>query len=320
VGGGKVVHINMFEDDPDNLGTDWIDLDYTLGELASYQPYYNWQIELVDHNPIEDDVRQAFRIFAELDPSGGCWEPFGTPFAQLFCFFDPNRDQYIPAYGPQDYIIGVFAFNTADENMGTSAGLLGYADDNWFDGTQTYVFEFDTPGLREAGYGFSTTTVHEIGHHIGLHHPHDGYDSELGLLYGAGGEFYYVWVGDESDTIMSYLGISNTFSEFDMDNLYRWEFAGYINWANNLLDDILAHPNAKDVGDHVKSAQRYAEIAIRSFHAWDYLQAVVNARSAYEQIAIAASELGIEPVEDFSLMAAPAMIPPHDGDFIRPHE
>jgi hypothetical protein len=171
--------------------------------------------------------------------------------------------------------------------------------------------------LVSFGYGFSTTTVHEVGHHISLSHPHDGYDSELGIDYGPGGEFYYAWVGDESDTVMQYLGLSNTFSQFDMDNLYRWEFAGYLNWANDLLDDILAHPDAGNVQDNVTQAETYATQAIESFKNWDYLAAAMNARLAYEQIAMAAAELGIS-IDNKLLQVAPVMDAWEKGDWIRP--
>ena len=318
VGGDKVVHINMFEDDPNSQGTDWIDTDYILNRLSDFEPYYDWQLHMVDHDPIDKRARRAFRIFTGLREQGGCWENFGTPFAQLFCFFDRNRDEYIPAYDPQDYVIGVYAFNTTGDNLGDQFGLLGFADDNWMDGTQSYVFEFDSAEYREFGYGFSTTTVHEVGHHIGMSHPHDGYDSKTGLDYGPGGEFYYVWVGDESDTVMSYLGLSNSFSQFDMDNLYRYEFAGYLNWANSLLDDILAHPDADQVEDRLSDASDYAEEAVEEFRQWDYHEAAVNARQAYEQIALAAEELGISAGEEVLLIAP--QIPPHDGDRIRPRE
>jgi hypothetical protein len=317
VGGDKVLHITMFEDDPNNLGTEIIDTGYIQSQLASLVPYYNWQVELVDVNPIDNQARRAFRIFTGLRQSDDCWNEFGTPFAQLFCFFNANLDRYVPAYDEEDYVIPIFAFNTTDARMGDQLGLLGYADDDWMTGTQTFVFEFDSPLLVEFGYGFSTTTVHEVGHHIGLSHPHDGYDSELGLDYGPGGEFYYVWVGDESDTIMQYLGLSNTFSQFDMDNLYRWEFAGYLNWANDLLDDILAHPDAANVQDNVAQAEAYAMQAIESFKNWDYLAAATSARLAYEQIAMAAAELGIS-TDNKLLQIAPVMDAWEKGDWIRP--
>ena len=317
VGGDKVLHITMFEDDPQNIGTDIIDANYIQSQLASLVPYYNWQVELVDVNPIDDRARRAFRIFTGFRQSDDCWNEFGTPFAQLFCFFNANLDRYVPAYDEDDYVIPIFAFNTTDARMGDQLGLLGFADDDWMTGTQTFIFEFDSPLLVSFGYGFSTTTVHEVGHHISLSHPHDGYDSELGIDYGPGGEFFYAWVGDESDTVMHYLGLSNTFSQFDMDNLYRWEFAGYLNWANDLLDDILAHSDAGDVQDNVAQAEAYATQAIESFKNWDYLAAAMNARLAYEQIAMAAAALGIS-TDNKLLQVAPVMDAWEKGDWIRP--
>lgn len=317
VGGDKILHINMFEDNPRSLGADLIDTDYIQSELSAFQPYYNWQTHLVDVNPIDEQARRAFRIFAGLRDREDCWTDFGTPFAELFCFFNANLDRYVPAYPEEDYVVPIFAFNTTDARMGELFGLLGFADDNWTDGTQSFIFEFDTPLLVSFGYGFSTTTVHEAGHHFGLSHPHDGYDSELGIDYGPGGEFYYAWVGDESDTVMHYLGLSNSFGQFDMDNMYRWEFAGYINRANNLLDDILAHPDVSTVQGHVDQAEAYAALAIESFNNWDYLAAAMNARLAYDEIATAAALLGISTV-DMMLRIAPVMDAWEKGDWIRP--
>ena len=33
---------------------------------------------------------------------------------------------------------------------------------------------------------------------------------------------------------MNYLGTSNGFGVFDHDNMGRYEFAGYLNWSNDL--------------------------------------------------------------------------------------
>jgi hypothetical protein len=116
---------------------------------------------------------------------------------------------------------------------------------------------------------------------------------------------------------MQYLGLSNTFSVFDMDNLYRWEFAGYLNWANDLLDDILADPNVADVQDNLTQAEAYAALATEAFNNWDYLAAATNARLAYEQIATAAAELGISTGDEM-LRIAPVMDAWEKGDWIRP--
>jgi hypothetical protein len=316
-GGNRVVHINMFEDDPASLGTDWIDPALVASHFQSFQHYYGWQVNLVDYNPIDPAAQKAFRIFAGLDTSDDCWNSFGDPFAELFCFFDMNRADYIPAYNEADYVAGIFSFNTTADNLGGQFGLLGFADDNWIDGTPSYVFQFDSAEYRDLGYGFTTTTIHEGGHHFGLSHPHDGYDSELGLDYGPGNEFYYAWSGDESNTVMHYLALSNGFGQFDRDNMYRWEMAGYLNWSNALLAEIQAHLNANQVRERITVANKFAATALRNFDQWKYRQAAANARKAYEQLARAAARLGIETPADAMMRIAPTMVPMHEGDPIR---
>jgi hypothetical protein len=197
-------------------------------------------------------------------------------------------------------------------------GLLGFADDNWVDGTQSYVFEFDTAAYREIGYGFSITTIHEGGHHFGLSHPHDGYDSETGLDYGPEGPFYFAWSGDESNTIMHYLDLSDEFGQFDRDNMYRYEFAGYMNWANDLMDEVMQHPDVAKVKPLLNKARARAMLAVRAFQRWDYLRAASNARVVYELVVRAALMLGIEPApEPTMLRMMPSGQAPHEGDPIR---
>jgi hypothetical protein len=318
VGGNRIIHIVVFEDDPKSRGTDWINASAIQSQFETYFPYYTWQVNVTSVDPIDEGARRALRIFAEVRERDDCWQDFGTPFAQLFCYFNLNLDKYIPAYGEADYVLPIFAFNTTDENLGVQTGLLGFADDDWMSGTQTFVFEFGTAGYRDLGYGLSAVTIHEAGHHFGLSHPHDGYDSELGIDYFQSGDFFFSWLGDESHTIMSYLFITRTFGQFNQDNMYRYEFAGYLNWANSLLDDIHAHPDAASVQANLDQAEAYAAQALESFKSWDYLAAAMNARLAYEQVAMAAQALGIEPGADEALLlAAPVQFAPHKGDPIR---
>jgi hypothetical protein len=194
------------------------------------------------------------------------------------------------------------------------------------DGTQSFVFTFGAEVYRQLGFGFTSTVVHEAGHHIGMSHPHDGYDSELGLDYGPEDDFYFAWSGDESDTVMQYTAVTNRFGEFDQDNMYRYEFAGYLNWANGLVDDILAHPRANRVMDRLDRAEELARKATKAFKAWRFLAAASHARRAYVQVARAAMRLGIETP---SQAAAAALQRaggrnagvPHEGDPIRsPYE
>lgn len=316
-GGKKVVYINMFEDDPNSKGTDWIDRKYTLGKLRDFEPYYKWDVRLKDRQ-LDAGAERAFRIFAGVLAEDDCWTQYGDTFAELFCYFGANRDTYVPKFSPNDYVGAIYGFNTTDEKMGAQGGLLGFADDNWADGTQSDVFMFDTPGDREAGFGFTTTAIHEFGHHIGMSHPHDGYDSELGLDYGTLDEFYYSWSGDESNSVMQYIAVSNGFGQFDRDNMYRWETAGYLNWSNAVLGDIQASGKADKVKDLLETADHHAGEAIKAFTRWDYLRAVSHAREAYETVDRAAKKLGIAtPTRDSALRAIPGAIPVHEGDPIR---
>ncbi len=315
--GDKVIHIEMFEDDPAASGLDWINTRIIRSELGQFEPYYPWHVALEDNNPIDPGAELAFRIFTGLSGANDCWNAFGTPFAELFCYFDGNLATYVPPYGPTDYVGEVFAFNTTDANLGAQFGLLGFADDNWVDGTQSYVFEFDAPFYRLLGYGFTGTTIHEVGHHIGLSHPHDGYDSEFGIQFGPRDDFYFAWSGNESDTVMHYMVLSNGFGKFNQDSMYRYEMAGYLNWSNDLLDDILAHPNAGSVQSLITRADNAASRAVTAFEKWNYLAAVRHAYDAYTLLLRAADILGIDGVSKFTSYALPSGAAPHEGDPIR---
>jgi hypothetical protein len=311
VGGSKVAHVAMLEDDPGSSGLTFIDREFMKRELQKFEPYYSWKVGLTDTNPIDADAKRALDIFAEILDTDDCWNSFGTPFAQLFCYFSANLPRYIPAYRPRDYVGEIFAYNTTGDSMGNEFGLLGFADDNWVDGTQTHVFMFDAPEYRDLGFGFTTTGIHEFGHHIGMSHPHDGYDSEQGIDFDAAGPFEFAWSGDESNTIMHYLALSNGFGVFDRDNEHRWEMAGYINWSNAVLGDIMLHPRAREVRGLIVAADQLAGVAVDAFRRWDFLTAAAAARQAYVLVAFAAQQIGAAtPTLDAARRAIPGAAVP----------
>jgi hypothetical protein len=293
--GRKIAHVTMLEDDADpaQKGARFFDPAFTREKLQSFQPYYRWRVKFASVDPLDAGAKKTLDIFTLNDVQDDCWVDIGTPFAQPYCYFAANRDSYVPRYGRRDYVAPVFAFNTTDAGLGAQLGLLGFADDNWASGTQTMVFTFGAPVYRSLGYGFTSTTVHEVGHHVGLSHPHDGYDSELGLDYGPAGFFYFAWLGDESDTVMHYFGLSNGFGRNDSDNMRRWEAAGYLNRANVLAGDLLASPKASRARAALRAADEHAAGARRALGRFDYLEAATDARWAYSLLAEAASELGV---------------------------
>ena len=318
-GGQVTVPITMFEDDPTSSGTDWIQPANSQGMWQQLEPYHSFGATLKDVNPITPGPKKTLRIFAGLNPgTGSCWQQYGDTFAQPYCYFAAHHGQYYPNK-PLNYEAGVFAFNTTPANMGSQAGLLGYADDNWVDGTQSFVFAFDDPDTRAYGYGFTTTVTHEVGHHLGLSHPHDGYDPTTGVDYGGVGSSYFTWSGDESNTVMQYIAVSNGFGQFDKDNMSRYWFAGYANWTKDLIAAIKGS-GTDDARSRaaIHRARAYLKQATASFYGWHYMSAAGAARHAY---VIAQTEATLLDVGK-TLVATPTLVPgtgtaPHEGDPIR---
>jgi hypothetical protein len=297
-GGGKVAHVAMLEDDGDagRSGLEYLDTAFMRARLRELQPYYSWRVGKSVTDPIDAPAKAAldtFRTFWTGEFMPGCWQGYGAPLAQLFCFFFENEATYFPSYRPDDYVAKMAAFNAS-----TRIGFLGMADDNWTDGTQSFTYVFNDPELRDAGFGFTSTGVHEVGHHLGLSHPHDGYDSEwsaeLGrpFDYGATGPFYFVWAGDESDTTMNYLFTSKGFGQFSRDNAHRWETAGYLNWSNALADAVLVHPEASRVMPLVGAADLLVVYGKAQFRNWNYLESATALRRAYQLLLTAAERIG----------------------------
>jgi hypothetical protein len=288
-GGAKVAHVALFDGEPGTNGTAYFNPDFALEQWRRFQPYYRWQAGRSRH-VLEGEARLALDIFVgNVADDQACWRPFGDPFAQLFCHFTRRLSEFVPAYAPGDHVEALLAFNTNDPGL---AGLLGFADDDWATGAPSHVFMFDGRDAREAGFGFTATGVHEVGHHLGLSHPHDGYDAEMGLDFAAAGALFFAWVGDESHTVMHDIALSNGFGTFDRDNMYRWETAGHLNRANAIAGALGGRADDEAVADLVKAADALARRARVALRGWDYVRAAQSARAARDLLDEAAERLG----------------------------
>jgi hypothetical protein len=183
-------------------------------------------------------------------------------------------------------------------------GFVGVARGANAGPTTTVDFTHDLPRTFAVGAAYESfssgvtldtteTTTHEVGHYIGLSHPHDGYDWETGLDFFPGGDFFFAWEGDYSDTVMSYFAQQTDFSQFDRDALDRDMTSIYINESNNILSDVYATGEANQASSSITSADRHAADALRRLARMDYRGAAVAANAAYLDVVAAAAQVGV---------------------------
>ena len=288
--------INVFQMDPNDDGTAWFDIPMINQELNELQPLNSYSSELTSQE-FKSRFEQVYQCFYDDESCFG-QRLYGIAFADLFLYFQDHLVRFLEGDG--DYEVPVFAFNATDELF---TCCLGFADDNWADGTQSFVFAFDSPSVRDvSGYGFTTTTIHEVGHHVGMSHPHDGFDYETDVDFGPGGPYYFAWSGDESNSMMSYIDLNWDFSQFDRDNMNRYMTSIYINQANTILADIYASPKAGQVAGLLTSADGHAAAALVAYEAMAYDDAAAHAKAAYDDVLAAAAEINVK-VEPHSWQA-----------------
>jgi len=280
--------INAF----DNAGVDvgaLFDIALINSELGELKPDVSFSTELTIRE-LAGKLEKIYLCFAADENSCYGFRLFNIAFGDLFLYFTDHLLKYLE--GDSDYELPLFAFYGAEDLE--AGGLLGFADDNWRDGTQSYVFAFDDPFLESIGYGFSTTTIHEVGHHVGMSHPHDGWDSEAGIDFGPGGDFYFAWSGDESNSIMSYVDLNWDFSQFDRDNMNRYMTATYLNTANAVLAKIYASPRAGRISGLLTAADADAAAALAAYQTYDWAGAMLAAEEAYRAVMEAAAAINVQ--------------------------
>jgi hypothetical protein len=167
------------------------------------------------------------------------------------------------------------------------------------DGTQSLIITNLTPPRVANGLGLTTTLIHEVGHHLGLSHPHDGYDPEDRRSIRAEGEYFFAGVGDEVNSVMSYIDLNWDFSVFDRDHMDRYQAAAYLRSTNAIAADVLESPKAAAGIAELTHADRDAGATQARLAAHDYPAAFARARSAYLHARRAADQAAVEvPADD----------------------
>jgi hypothetical protein len=135
--------------------------------------------------------------------------------------------------------------------------------------------------------------IHEYGHHSSVSHPHDGYDSESDVDFGPGGDTFFAWLGDESNSMMSYIDLNWDFSQFDHDNSSRHHAAGYVQIANRIAAQVQADPDAAAAAGQLALADTEVGLARLALAAHDYPGTLAHAKAAYGHVRSAATIAGV---------------------------
>ncbi|HEX6737489.1 MAG TPA: hypothetical protein VF310_04350 [Vicinamibacteria bacterium] len=279
--------LNVYQADPGVDGRRFLTPGYLLAKESKLRPDNTLTAEV----KVLPFAAQAANVY-------GCWlanvscygqGALNYPFADLYLYHRNQLPQLLE--GDADYEVPIFLYSLPDA---LAPPLSGYADLNYRDGTQTFIYVFNSPASVQLGQGFTEVVIHEVGHHLGLSHPHDGYDAAPGNDFGPTGPLYFAWSGDETNTIMNYLRVNFDFSQFDRDNMDRWLTAAYLNQANALLPRILASPRAAQAGALLTSADGQAAAALAAYDRMDYRAAARLAKGAYDDVSAAAAQLGLK--------------------------
>ncbi len=213
----------------------------------------------------------------------------GPPYVDLrsvYNYLQDNLKTFVPDYrrDEREFTIPVFAFAfsgnihfgysykwyVADDPTfnrdlyGIAFGdiaMLGLAHNDFLMGN-----EADAPQLNK-GIGFTQVTIHEVGHMVGLMHPHE---------YGS--------LGDYVSSVMSYYAYEYSFSRFDCDAVQRSQADQLIMEASSTLKQAKATSADRSISfelsDKLKSADDLLRKAEQQYSMMNYASALQYAKTA----------------------------------------
>ena len=282
-GEGKQLALDIFEGDPNTNGLALVHPSLVVAQLQRLQPYVPISMSVQDL-PLTGGALNAYEIGSLANITPDCWNTFGDPFTEFFCYFRGNYPSYFPTT-TQSVVIPEVAFTVAD-NPTQRLGFVGNTDDDYATGSPSLIEMFDDAPLRASNHGYAYTLLatHETGHYVGLSHPHDGEDPEQLIAFGPDGDYFVAWTGDESDTVMGYLPGNLSFDVFDIDNLARSLYAREATAADYEAGVLLAQPPNARVYQLLALADGNFQVADAAVRAERWLDAGTQANTGFLDI------------------------------------
>ena len=301
--------LNLYQGDPDLDGKARLHTDYALQKLSKLRPLSPFSISFTER-PLQGRFEDIFKDWIAFIPAyGNNQNTFNSYFGNFYLYSESHANQILN--GGADYEIPIFLLMSATSYWPPDRCQCSFADDNYRDGTQSMIVINLSNFFATRGYGFTWFLVHETGHHLGLSHVHDGYDSELDFDY----DFNRIALsdlGDESSSAMSYTHLNLDFSQFNRDTMNRNLVAAYINQANKIVAKILESPRSKEVLSLLSAADQQAMTSLNIYQTLDYANSAYYAKDAYSKVFEAAQRISV-PVEQ---QASPADYKAHGSNYM----
>jgi len=213
---------------------------------------------LVDHYKYLDSWTYAY-VFDDLQEYGS------VDVRPIYKYLQDNLGAFVPGihHDENEFTIPVFAFAFSEETYFTysykwfidsrdpeTGALWGIAlEDMAIVGLCQYDFtrgDNVTPKQPGKGYGLTQTIIHEVGHMVGLMHPHS-----------------FDWLGDFSFSAMGYFTHDYTFSQFDKDALQRIHADKVVMETSSTISDARTTLRSKIQSPETESLVARAEDLLR---------------------------------------------------------
>lgn len=292
------VDLNFYDVSEDDLEASYLRPKVIERSLRGLSPYRRFSADIQRETSVDDPQHAAcYATWLVLIVGPSCYaNPDYEAWANLFLYDSMNRERFFDD-AKADYEAGSFNYITPSSGGGT---CLAFADGHPHSGKQSFIYSFLTQSCLSS-IGFTDILVHEYGHHFGMSHQHDGYDHERRVQFSAVSDAWlFAFAGTQNNSVMSYTHVNNEFSQFDRDNISRWLTAGYFDAARDIVDRLESERSAREA---IARADELAVAAARDFAAHRYLEAVLQARSAYDLLVQAAMRAGIKVRGDESALS-----------------
>ena len=256
---------------------DYLSVDLVKKAFEGVIPYATWEVSVSAHRLSDDgeleDVLSNSILFSQ-DVTGTFGDKVHIDYYDyrpVYSYLQLHSAKYFDSSAADSVVLPVFEFILGSssrfayswqESIG-SASIGEGRPDRTFGGISLgdlVIIGCSERSIFDFGYELSQTTIHEVGHSIGLMHPHS-----------------YGWSEDYVTSAMSYTTYEYVFSHFDADAVQRAHadyFLSQIQGAMQASTGVTLQSNeAQGLLQQAKSA--YDE-ALNSYSKKDYQQATVT--------------------------------------------